>query len=228
MTPPNVTPQQKPVAWGMPDAEGNIVDSITDLERQSDMSKWKDEYPIPLYLSAPPLSPASQTQEPREPEDISDLIDAHPIGRPMSKFHTEKSTPAQTTPLLQEGISMTSPNVETLQATLRAFGAVEALYPAACAASQLRACGVRIVAEPQTIEALQELANAGDTRAEMIYANMSLTSSRQNIADKLNLILAVLHGYPSSIAQKDALQAVHRLLASLPSPNELEKEGESK
>lgn len=217
MTPPNVTPQQKPVAWGMPDAEGNIVDSITDLERQSDMSKWKDEYPIPLYLSATPLSPTPQTTELREPEDISDLIDAHPIGRPMSKFNAEKSTPAlDSSSSPRRFIDMTSPNVESLQATLRAFGAVEALYPAACAASQLRACGVRIVAEPQTIEALQELANAGDTRAEMIYANVSLTSSRQNIADKLNLILAVLHGYPSSIAQKDALQAVHRLLASLP------------
>ena len=39
----------KPVAWGMPDANGNIVDTITELDRVGDMTKWAEQYSTPLY-----------------------------------------------------------------------------------------------------------------------------------------------------------------------------------
>jgi len=58
--------EQPSVAWGMPDASGNIVDTITELDRVGDMTKWAEQYPIPLYAaamqSAQPVSANIQTK----------------------------------------------------------------------------------------------------------------------------------------------------------------------
>lgn len=43
---------QEAVAWGMPDAEQNIVDTITEFDRTGEMKKWEAQYSIPLYLAA--------------------------------------------------------------------------------------------------------------------------------------------------------------------------------
>jgi hypothetical protein len=48
----------EPVAWGMPDAVGNIVDTITENDRQEDTTSWSSQYTAPLYLAPPPAQPA--------------------------------------------------------------------------------------------------------------------------------------------------------------------------
>lgn len=63
-------------------------------------------------------------------------------------------------------------DVEGVKRAVVGFGVIGALHPAACAASQMRACGLRIVAEPQTVAALRELAASGDLQAEMIVLNL--------------------------------------------------------
>ena len=41
---------QETVAWGQPDACGNIVDSITPYDKETpDMQKWAAQYSVPLY-----------------------------------------------------------------------------------------------------------------------------------------------------------------------------------
>lgn len=45
--------QVQPVAWGMPDANGNIVDVMTDLDKCEGMKKWGEQYSVPLYLHPP-------------------------------------------------------------------------------------------------------------------------------------------------------------------------------
>jgi len=42
---------QEPVAWGMPDAEGNIVDTITAFDKTGEMKPWEEQYSIPLYTA---------------------------------------------------------------------------------------------------------------------------------------------------------------------------------
>lgn len=60
---------------------------------------------------------------------------------------------------------------EGVKGALVAFGVLEALYPAAVKASQLRACGLRIVGEPPTVAALLEMALT-DENAAWISANL--------------------------------------------------------
>ena len=67
---------------------------------------------------------------------------------------------------------MASKDVEEVKKAVIDFGVIGALHSAACAASQMRACGLRIVAEPQTVAALRDLAAAGDLQAAMISANL--------------------------------------------------------
>ncbi len=62
-------------------------------------------------------------------------------------------------------------DVEGVKQAVVDFGVIGALHPAACAASQLRACGLRIVAEPQTLAAFRDLAGSSD-QAAMISANL--------------------------------------------------------
>ena len=38
-----------PIAWGQPDAAGNIVDSISPDEKITDMKEWADQYSVALY-----------------------------------------------------------------------------------------------------------------------------------------------------------------------------------
>mgnify|MGYP001181838121 CR=1 FL=1 len=41
------------MAWGMPDAVGNIVETISPFEKQGDVSKWAGQYIQPLYGPPP-------------------------------------------------------------------------------------------------------------------------------------------------------------------------------
>ena len=41
----------EPCAWGMPDAEGNIIESISPDEKIGEMKGWAAQYNVPLYLS---------------------------------------------------------------------------------------------------------------------------------------------------------------------------------
>jgi hypothetical protein len=44
---------QEPVAWGQPDALGNIVDTISPDDKLTDMKMWADQYSVPLYKGEP-------------------------------------------------------------------------------------------------------------------------------------------------------------------------------
>ena len=45
--------QAEPVAWGAPDALGNIVETISPDEKITDMKAWADQYSVPLYAAPP-------------------------------------------------------------------------------------------------------------------------------------------------------------------------------
>lgn len=53
----------EPVAWGMTDAAGNIVDTITEGDRLGDMTKWSSEYPVPLYRHPTPNASAEMERD---------------------------------------------------------------------------------------------------------------------------------------------------------------------
>lgn len=59
-----------------------------------------------------------------------------------------------------------------LRKSLVAFKVIPAILPAAKAASQLRACGLRLVGSPEVIEVLQQMATEGDEAAEWIIGNL--------------------------------------------------------
>jgi hypothetical protein len=67
---------------------------------------------------------------------------------------------------------MTIKDKTELRKALIEFGAITAMLPAAQAASQLRACGLRLVGSPEVIEVLQEMASGGDKVAELIAGNL--------------------------------------------------------
>lgn len=50
------------VAWGQPDAAGNIVDTITALDKTGEMKAWEAQYSIPLYKTRKTLT---HTEEPK-------------------------------------------------------------------------------------------------------------------------------------------------------------------
>ncbi len=52
----------EPVAWGMPDAEGNMSDSITHDEKQTDMKGWAQQYSTPLYTAPPQRKPLTDAE----------------------------------------------------------------------------------------------------------------------------------------------------------------------
>lgn len=45
------------MAWGMPDALGNIVESISPTEKVTDFKAWAAQYSIPLYATPPSAVP---------------------------------------------------------------------------------------------------------------------------------------------------------------------------
>lgn len=44
---------EEAAAWGMPDAEGNIVDTIAAHEKIADKTQWHTQYKVPLYATPP-------------------------------------------------------------------------------------------------------------------------------------------------------------------------------
>lgn len=63
-------------------------------------------------------------------------------------------------------------NLIQLQQTMEAFQVVEAILPAAKKASQLRACGLRLVGSQAAIQALLAMAGKGDESAELVVGNL--------------------------------------------------------
>ncbi len=62
---------QGAVAWGMLDAAGNVVDCITEGDRQGDMTKWSEQYPEPLYRSAQPsVAEVGRVPQPATPKQM--------------------------------------------------------------------------------------------------------------------------------------------------------------
>lgn len=51
---PEPTQDEEPVAWGMTDSVGNIVDTITEYDREGDMAEWSHQYPVPLFRHPAP------------------------------------------------------------------------------------------------------------------------------------------------------------------------------
>ena len=51
----NLREQGEPVAWGMPDACGNIVEAVTadDVGQSGELKAWRAQYSVPLYTAAP-------------------------------------------------------------------------------------------------------------------------------------------------------------------------------
>lgn len=62
--------------------------------------------------------------------------------------------------------------VEGVRDCIVNFGAIQAALPAAQAGAKLRACGIRLVGETETLEALKQLAAEGNQDAEMVLANI--------------------------------------------------------
>jgi hypothetical protein len=54
--------EQEPVAWGAPDAEENIVETISPEEKITDMKAWADQYSVPLYTRPPQRKPLSEAE----------------------------------------------------------------------------------------------------------------------------------------------------------------------
>ncbi len=70
-----------------------------------------------------------------------------------------------------------------IKETIISLDIIDAVYPAACKAAQMRACGLRIVADKRAIAAFNDLAAAGDSQAEMILANL-LPLGHPDVLDK--------------------------------------------
>ena len=63
---------QEPVAWGMPDAAGNIVDTLADAERVEDVTQWSAQFNVPLFAA-----PTPPVREPLTDAEIEAIARAH-------------------------------------------------------------------------------------------------------------------------------------------------------
>ena len=62
---------QEPVAWGMPDAAGNIVDTLADAERVEDVTQWSAQFNVPLFAA-----PTTPVREPLSDDQCRDIYNS--------------------------------------------------------------------------------------------------------------------------------------------------------
>lgn len=86
---------------------------------------------------------------------------------------------------------MENKEVGELIENLTAFDIVGLLAPVASKASILRGCGVRLVVSPETLAALQKMAEEGNQDAELLAANMFPRGHQEVLADNASETLKV-------------------------------------
>ena len=62
-------PQLKPVAWGAPDALGNIIDTITSNDKTGELRLWESQYSVPLYTAEVPAEQSAEIESLRAVSD---------------------------------------------------------------------------------------------------------------------------------------------------------------
>lgn len=74
------------VAWGQPDAAGNIVETISPYEKEGDMKEWAAQYKIPLVKQPDPMYLLGEMRE-GGVVWFNQNPHAHPVG---TKFYADK------------------------------------------------------------------------------------------------------------------------------------------
>jgi len=82
---------EEPVAWGMTDSVGKIVDTITESDREGEMAEWSHQYPVPLFLHPAPCPEFVRLSDDEISELWSKAEDAHVFARDIEILSREKN-----------------------------------------------------------------------------------------------------------------------------------------
>jgi len=88
---PELTQNEEPVAWGMTDSVGKIVDTITESDREGEMAEWSHQYPVPLFLHPAPCPEFVRLSDDEISELWSKAEDAHVFARDIEILSREKN-----------------------------------------------------------------------------------------------------------------------------------------